>query len=83
MVRTGMLRWALASVVALAATAGQAQIVINLKQNPPPLPIDEATLNAVLDEALKRLEETTSSPRWRRRWPRPSASARRTSNTLR
>jgi C-terminal processing protease CtpA/Prc len=56
MLRTGLLRLALALAIALAATVGQAQIILNPKDQPP-LPIDEATCNAVIDVALKGLEE--------------------------
>src|SRR5262249_19282766 len=55
MARTGWLRWALAAALALGAAGGQAQII--LKKDQPPLPIDEAVCNAVIDKALKALEE--------------------------
>jgi hypothetical protein len=54
------LRWALAAAILVAAGAGQAQII--LKKDQPPLPIDEATANAVIDEALKQLEENYVFP---------------------
>jgi retinol-binding protein 3 len=56
MVRTGLLRWALAAVVLLAAAAAQAQLVI-VKKDGPPLAIDQATCKAVIDKTLKTLEE--------------------------
>jgi hypothetical protein len=56
MAHVKLLRWALAAVaVALAAAAGQAQFM--LKKDQPPLPIDAATCDAVIDAALKGLEE--------------------------
>ena len=55
MVHMGYLRWAVA--VALAATPCQAQ-----NKDQPPLAIDEATCNAVIDEALKQLEKTYVFP---------------------
>jgi hypothetical protein len=60
MVRTGWLYGALAAVLALAVTAGQAQIII--KKDQTPLPIDQATCNAVIDKALKELEENYVFP---------------------
>src|SRR5262245_20222786 len=60
MFRTANLRWALAVALALMATAAQAQLA--LKKDEPPLPIDEATCNAVIDEALKQLEENYVFP---------------------
>jgi hypothetical protein len=55
MVRAGLVRWALVGAVAVAVTAGQAQVV--LRKDQPPLPIDEATLTAVIDKTLERLQE--------------------------
>ena len=55
MVRTRLLRWALlAAAVALVPGMSSSQVL--LKKDQAPLPIDEATANAVIDEALKRLE---------------------------
>jgi hypothetical protein len=53
MMCTGFLRGALVAAAALAATVGQAQF----QKEQPPLPIDEATANTVIDEVLKRLED--------------------------
>jgi hypothetical protein len=50
-----LLRYLLAAAVTLAATMGQAQIL--LKKGQSPLPIDEATSNAVISSALKALQE--------------------------
>jgi hypothetical protein len=55
MVRTVWLRGMLAVAVVLVATAGQAQLII--KKDKTPLPIDEATCTAVIDKALKALED--------------------------
>jgi hypothetical protein len=55
MVHTGWLRGALALALVFVATGGQAQLII--KKDKTPLPIDEATRNAVIDKALKALEE--------------------------
>lgn len=60
MVHTRFLRWALAAAILVAAAAGQAQVFI--KKDQTPLPIDEATANAVIDEALKQLEENYVFP---------------------
>lgn len=54
MIRTSLLRWALAAV-AMAPAAVQAQFPV--RKDLPPLPIDEAAAKAVIDEALKRLED--------------------------
>jgi hypothetical protein len=56
MIRTRLLRWALAAVVMLAATALPAQLVLGPKGGPP-LAIDQATCKTVIDKALKTLEE--------------------------
>jgi hypothetical protein len=58
MVRARFLRWALlaasfASVPALCP----AQFRVMIKKNQPPLPIDEATTNAVIDQVLKHLDD--------------------------
>jgi hypothetical protein len=60
MMYTRLLRCVLAAMILLAAEAGQAQII--LKKDGPPLPIDEATSNAVIDEALKQLEDNYVFP---------------------
>jgi len=54
MSRAPLLRWAVAAVVTLA-TAAHAQIVI--REDQPSLPIRQATVHAVIDDALKLLEE--------------------------
>jgi len=57
MVRGRWLRWALlAALVVAVPVACPAQFRFMMKRNQPPLPIDEATSNAVIDEAIKRLE---------------------------
>jgi len=57
MVRGRWLRWALlAALVVTVPVACPAQFRFIMKKNQPPLPIDEATSNAVIDEAVKRLE---------------------------
>jgi C-terminal processing protease CtpA/Prc len=61
MVRTRFLRWALAAVVMLAATALPAQLVL-VPKGGPPLAIDQATCRTVIDKALKTLEEDYVSP---------------------
>jgi retinol-binding protein 3 len=59
MVRTWLLRWALlAAAAALVPGLGSSQT----KKDQPPLPIDEATCNAVIDEALRQLEEAYVFP---------------------
>jgi hypothetical protein len=57
MVRGRLLRWAVFAALALflpATCAAQIRFMIN--RNQAPLPIDEATSNAVIDEVVKRLE---------------------------
>jgi hypothetical protein len=57
MVRDRMLRWALLAAVLLTLPSfGSAQVRFRMKRDQPPLPIDDATANAVIDQALKRLE---------------------------
>jgi hypothetical protein len=57
MVRGRWLRWALlAALVVAVPVATPAQFRFIMKKNQPPLPIDEATSNAVIDGAIKRLE---------------------------
>jgi hypothetical protein len=60
MVRIKLLRWALAAAVALVPVVGSSQII--LKKDQPPLPIDQAACDAVIDEALKQLEENYVFP---------------------
>src|ERR1700693_6073746 len=47
----------LLAVTILVPVASPAQVRFRINPNGPPLPIDEAAANAVIDEALKRLEE--------------------------
>jgi hypothetical protein len=61
MVRTWLLRWALLGAV-VALVPGRSLSQINIEQDLTPLPIDEATCNAVIDEALNWLEEAYVFP---------------------
>jgi hypothetical protein len=57
MIRDRFLRWALlAALVVSVPAVCPAQFRFMMKRNQPPFPIDEAAANAVVDEALKRLE---------------------------
>jgi retinol-binding protein 3 len=57
MVLGRVLRWALLAGLAVCVPAVcSAQVRFMMKRNQPPLPIDEATSNAVIDQALKRLD---------------------------
>jgi hypothetical protein len=47
----------LLAVTILMPAASSAQVRFRINRNGPPLPINEAAANAVIDEALKRLEE--------------------------
>jgi retinol-binding protein 3 len=58
MVRLYSSRWLLvAAWVVLAPCSSPAQVFIQLDKNQPPLPIDAATADAVIDQALKNLDE--------------------------
>ncbi|HEV3298713.1 MAG TPA: S41 family peptidase [Planctomycetaceae bacterium] len=57
MLPSRLLRWAqLAALVLFVPAMCPAQFRFMMKRNQPPLPIDEATSNAVIDGAIKRLE---------------------------
>src|SRR5580704_10388134 len=57
MLRGRLLRRALLAALVISVPAAcPAQFRFIMKRNQPPLPIDEATSNAVIDQALKRLE---------------------------
>jgi retinol-binding protein 3 len=57
MVRVRWILWLLIAAMILSAPAtSRSQVMFRRQKNQPPLPIDEATVNSVIDQALKRLE---------------------------
>jgi retinol-binding protein 3 len=58
MVRTHWTRWSLvAAMVLLVPATSWSQAIFRIQKDQPPLPIDQATVNAVIDQALKRLDD--------------------------
>jgi hypothetical protein len=60
MIRVWLTRSVLVAAVVLVPALGSSQVL--LKKDQPPLPIDEATCNAVIDETLKQLDENYVFP---------------------